>query len=43
MSLKIVAELFSKHKVNVFPSYVDFVMNKDKFLFTLKFNWEDNA
>jgi hypothetical protein len=29
--------------MNVFPSYVDFVMNKDKFLFTLKFNWEDNA
>ena len=29
--------------MNIFPSYADFVMNKDKFLFTLKFNWEDNA
>ena len=29
--------------MNIYPSYADFVMNKDKFLFTLKFNWEDNA
>lgn len=37
------ADLFSRHKVNQIPSYVDFTMNKDKFLFTNKYSWAMNA
>ena len=35
--------MFSKHRENKVISYSDFVMNKDKFLYTSSFNWEMNA
>ncbi len=35
--------MFRRHKANKLAGYTDFVMNKDKFLFSIKYNWEDNA
>lgn len=43
LNINNVADVFSKHKENKIGSYVDFIMNKDKFLFTSKFSWSMNA
>ena len=37
------SDLFSKHQDNSITIYSDFVMNKDRFLFTSKFNWQMNG
>lgn len=35
--------MFRKHKQNTIISYTDFMMNLDRFLYSIDYSWEENG